>query len=54
MAKLNKSGFGVGDMIGFLVVFILAILIIAFLVYDVDHEKDSDIQLIQEAFVTGE
>lgn len=54
MAKLNKSGFGVGDMIGFLVVFILAILIIAFLVYDVDHEKDSDIQLIQEEFIIFE
>lgn len=54
MAKLSKGGFGVGDMIGFLVVFIFVILIIAFLVYDVDHEKDSDIQLIQEEFVIFE
>lgn len=54
MAKLNKSGFGVGDMIGFLVVFIFVILIIAFLVYDVDHEKDLDIQLIQEEFIIFE
>ena len=48
MAKLNNSGWGVSNMIAFLIIFIIFILIVAFLVYDVDHEKDSDIQLVQE------
>ena len=46
MAKLNNSGWGVSNMIAFLIIFIIFILIVAFLVYDVDHEKDSDIQLV--------
>ena len=51
MAKLNNSGWGVSNMITFLIIFIVFILIIAFLIYDVDHEKDSDIYLIQEEVI---
>lgn len=47
MAKLNNKGWGISNMIAFLIIFIVFILIIAFLVYDVDHEKDSNIQLVQ-------
>ncbi len=51
MAKLNNSGWGVSNMIAFLIIFIIFILIVAFLVYDVDHEKDSDIHLVQEEVI---
>lgn len=51
MARLNNGGWGVSNMITFLVIFIVFILIIAFLVYNVDHQKDSNIQLVQEEIV---
>lgn len=51
MTKLNNGGWGVSNMITFLIIFIVFILIIAFLVYDIDHEKGSDIQLVQEEVI---
>ena len=48
MARLNNGGWGVSNMITFLIIFIVFILIIAFLVSDIDHEKGSDIQVVQE------
>lgn len=51
MAKLNNGGWGVANLIGFLIIFIIFLFIIAFLVYDVDHEKGSNIQLVQEEVV---
>ena len=51
MAKMNNSGLGISTMIGFIVVFILFIIVISILVYNLDHEKDSDIHLIDDGFV---
>lgn len=51
MAKLSRGGWGVSNMIAFLVIFIFFILLIAFLVYSVDNEKDSDIHLIETEFI---
>lgn len=51
MAKLNNKGWGISNLITFLVIFLLFLLVIAYLVYKVDHEKDSDIQLVEENFV---
>ena len=51
MAKLNNSGWGVSNLITFLVIFILFLLVVAYLIYSVDHEKGSNIQLLNEEFV---
>ncbi|HIR49108.1 MAG TPA: hypothetical protein IAB35_03930 [Candidatus Faecimonas gallistercoris] len=51
MTKLNNGGWGVGNMITFLIIFILFLIIIAFLVYDMDHEKESQIHLVEEEFI---
>ena len=51
MAKLNNGGWGVANLLTFLIVFVIFILIVSFLVYDVDHEKDSNIQLMEEEFI---
>ena len=51
MAKLNNSGWGVGNMITFLIIFILFLLIIAYLIYHLDHDKNSNIHLINEEVI---
>ena len=51
MAKLNNGGWGVANLLTFLIVFVIFILIVSFLIYDVDHEKDSNIQLMEEEFI---
>lgn len=51
MAKLNNKGWGISNMIGFLVVFIIFLFIIGYLVYHVDHEKDSDIHLMENEYI---
>ena len=51
MASLNNKGWGISNMITFLVIFIIFIFIIAFLVYNLDHEDDSNIQLMEEDMI---
>ena len=51
MAKLNNNGWGIGTMIAFIIIFILFLLLVAFLIYDVDHEEDSDIQLMEKEII---
>ena len=51
MASLNNKGWGISNMITFLVIFIIFIFIIAFLVYNLDHEDDSNIQLMEENMI---
>ena len=51
MVKLNNKGWGISNLITFLIIFILFLLVIAYLVYKVDHEKDSDIQLVEEDYI---
>lgn len=53
MAKLNNSGWGVGNMITFLIIFILFLLIIAYLVYTFDQE-DPEIHIINEEMIIFE
>lgn len=52
MAKLNNGGWGIGNMIAFLVVFLIFLLIIVYSVYTVDHDDDSNIQLVDEGYIT--
>lgn len=55
MTKLtNNNGWGIATMIGFLIVFILFLFVIAYLVYDFDHDKDTNIQLVNEEVIFGE
>ena len=51
MAKLNNGGWGIGNMIGFLLVFLVFFLIIIYLVYTIDHEENMNIQLVDEGYV---
>lgn len=51
MARLNNGGWGISNMLTFLVIFVIFLLIVAVLIYNIDHEKDSDIQLVQEEVV---
>ena len=51
MASLNNKGWGISNMITFLVIFIIFIFIIAFLVYNLGHEDDSNIQLMEEDMI---
>ena len=51
MAKLNNKGWGISNLITFLVIFLLFLLLIVYLVYRVDHEKDSNIQLVEEDYI---
>ena len=51
MASLNNKGWGISNMITFLVIFIIFIFIIAFLVYNLDHEDDPNIQLMEEDMI---
>ena len=46
MNKLNNSGWGIGTMISFLIIFIMFLLLVAFFLYHMDHDKDSEIRLI--------
>ena len=47
----NNNGWGIATMIGFLIVFILFLFVIAYLVYDFDHDKDTNIQLVNEEVI---
>lgn len=51
MAKLNNKGWGISNMITFLVIFIIFIFIISFLIYNLDHDEGSDFQLIEENMI---
>ena len=51
MTKLTNSGWGIGTMIGFLIVFILFLFVIAYLVYDFDHDKNTNMQLVNEEVI---
>lgn len=52
MRKLNNMGWGLSNLIGFLVVFFLFAVVICFLVYQMSHEESSDIHLVKEEYIT--
>lgn len=51
MAKMNNNGWGVGTLIGFIIVFVLFIIVISVLIYNIDHEKGSEIHLVEENLI---
>ncbi len=41
MLKLNKKGFGIATMVGFICVFIIFLLVIAFLIWNLNKKNDT-------------
>lgn len=51
MSKLNNKGWGISNLLTFLVIFILFLLVIAYLIYNMDNENGSNIQFLDHGFV---